>query len=738
MKKSIKQSTLSMLLNLLSIFMIIVVSGLFLAIVYTNKEVDRQNEERYFLTYSANRFMNASAYLTAEVRSYVATQNKEHYDNYWNEVNNLKNREAAVSDMERIGITAEEKQKIKAMSDLSNFLVPLEDQAMKAIQDGDTITAMDLVFGNEYEKNIKQIRQLQADFLKMLDERTLGKVTSILKLTGLVGSASGVVVVLTILVLALSAIVTRKLIINPIIKLKNAMNDISEGYFDFNYHLEPDTSEIGSLVYSATKVKETVCLLIESLNDISNEMERGNIDARINEDLFLGEYRHAVNSINLVVNNNIDALKTILNAYGEFGNGNFDVTLKQFPGKNAIANEKFNALKNNLRAVNHDLSELITSAIQGKINTRVDTSLYSGDWKKLMDGLNELLKAISEPIYEANDVLGKLSEGDFNVSVGKNYQGSFALMMNSFDKMIGTLSSYIQEITDILGKISDGDLTCGISREYLGQYDLIKKSINSIVSNLNRVMSEINSSADNVLSGSRQIAETANDLAVGAGQQASTVEELSESVNLINDNTQRTAKDAQTANEFSKLSIANAQEGREEMVMMLSAMNDIKKASDNISDVIRAIEDIAFQTNLLALNASVEASRAGEHGKGFAVVALEVRSLSARSSQSAKDTSALIEDAIRKIQDGTQKAQSTSESLNKIVANIDSVSETIENIYKATQEQSQSVSKITSGINEISAVITSNSSTSEESAAAAQELNSMAIKLSELVSRFKL
>ncbi len=738
MKKALKQSTISTLLNVLTMLMIIAVSLSFLMVVYTNNKVDIANKNRYNLTHSANQFMNASAYLTSEVRSYVATGNDENFNNYWNEVNNLKNRDIAVSEMERIGITDRERQEIEAMSNLSNYLVPLEDQAMQAIKIGDYDSAMDLVFGSEYEKNIKQIRQHQTDFLNMLETRTLENVMDIESSINKFEIISLLIVILLILVQVLSTFLNRMLIIKPIIKLKDEMIELSEGRFDTNFALEPDTSEIGSLIFSVYKVKGTIHSLVEGLKDVSGELKQGDIDARISEADFKGEYGSAVKAINAIIDDYIDEILTMLTAYGEFGKGNFDVVLRQYPGKKSVANEKFDMLKHNLKSVSSELSSLISLATNGKIDKKVEASLYKGDWKKLMEGLNTLLQAISDPINEANFMLEKLSEGDFSVSVSKNYKGSFAHMMDSFDYMISTTGSYISEITSILGLIADGDLSVTIERTYVGEFNLIKQSINNIIKTLNATMANIKTSAESVFTRANQISQTAMDIANGASTQASTVEELSASITLINEKALKTSQDAHAANEISSYSIISAKKGSQEMQDMLSAMNDIKEASRNISKVVKDIDDIAFQTNLLATNAAIEAARAGADGKGFSIVASEVRLLSAQSSQSAKDTSDLIDDAIRKIDDGMNKAKATSDSFDEIVSGIDTISETIGYIYSATNEQSNNISQMSTGIHQISQVVQDNSSTSQESAAAAEELNSMAGSLNELVSKFKL
>ena len=221
MKKAMNQSVANFILNGISILALVFLVISLFSYGKVNRSLNKANEERYELTYNANRFMNGSSYLTNEVRAYAATASEEHYDNYWNEVNTLKNRDKGIAAMQEIGITPEEQAMIDEMSSISNELVPLEDQAMKDVQAGKREQAFLYVYGKEYSEAIGEISDLKEKFLADLDTRTLGEVTAFQDRADFIRLTMIAACILVALIQLISMVITRIKILRPVIAVKN-------------------------------------------------------------------------------------------------------------------------------------------------------------------------------------------------------------------------------------------------------------------------------------------------------------------------------------------------------------------------------------------------------------------------------------------------------------------------------------------------------------------------------------
>lgn len=260
----------------------------------------------------------------------------------------------------------------------------------------------------------------------------------------------------------------------------------------------------------------------------------------------------------------------------------------------------------------------------------------------------------------------------------------------------------------------------------------------SIIRPLSKAIEEIREAAEMTASASCQISSSSQNLAEGASAEAASLEETSASMEEMSSMTVRNAGSAVEAQKLSGEAKGVAESGMEDIEAMRISMSEIKSASDNISTILRTIDEIAFQTNILALNAAVEAARAGEAGAGFAVVADEVRSLAQRSALAAKETGERIDDSIKKSERGAQMSDKVVQHFKSILEKTRKVDHLIAEIAAASEEQKQGISQVNSTIGAMDKITQGTAASAEESAAAAQELNSQAESLKDAVQRMEI
>ena len=310
MKKSMNQTTLNLILNGISILTLLFM-GLAL---FSNSHIlgllNTANQERFDLTYHANRFMNGSAYLTNEVRAFAATGAQEHYDNYWREVNESKNRDISVAALQEIGITEEEQKMIDDMFALSNELVPLEEASMNQVKAGDKESAVAYVYGTEYSDSITRINALKEQFLDALNTRTQARLDDLNYQAGFIRQCMTVALVLIAVLQLMIMTVTNKRVVRPIIAVRDQMSEISKGNLSADFALEANTSEIGMLAASIHETKRELKKYIQDINHKLAQMAQGSMDLTIGDD-YRGEFLPIQNAMRQIVDSLNHALSQI-------------------------------------------------------------------------------------------------------------------------------------------------------------------------------------------------------------------------------------------------------------------------------------------------------------------------------------------------------------------------------------------------------------------------------------------
>ncbi len=348
---------------------------------------------------------------------------------------------------------------------------------------------------------------------------------------------------------------------------------------------------------------------------------------------------------------------------------------------------------------------------------------------------------IVRPLKRLSVSANQIADGNLEIEVNVKSLDETGQVAQGLTRTVVRLKDYIKyinEVSSVLDEIAEGNMIFELHQDYVGEFSKIKVALLKIQTKFTQTLSEIAVAADQVSTGSDQLASGAQNLSQGAMHQSSSVEELSATIMDISHDISKNADNTKLANEISVESANEVEHGNQQMTYMISAMEEIRSASNQISNIIKAIDDIAFQTNILALNAAVEAARAGTAGKGFAVVADEVRNLAGKSAEAAKNTTDLIETAIAAVENGTKIVNETAQSLGKIVESAKRSNVVINEISHATENQSVSINQVTEGVSQISVVVQTNSATAEETAAASEELSSQANLLKELIGQFRL
>lgn len=538
-KKSIKQSQLVFLLNLVSVVFLIGVVISVTFVVLQNTKVNQANTERFDLTYNANKIMNASSYLTSEVRAYAVTGDKEHYNNYWNEVNNLKNRDIGVNKMKEIGITPEEQAKIDEMFALSNKLVPLEDAAMSNVDNGNTDDAMEAVFGEDYEREIMKINALKEEILQMLDKRAEDNVLQLQRRV-FIATVTEIIFIAIVVGLQISNFcLIRKKVIGPIIGVQKEMGELAQGNLSSVFNMEPDTSEIGMMISSILQTKETLNYYIGDISDKITQMADGNMNLSVELD-YVGDFAPIKQSMTQILSSLNETLATILVTANKVSSGSVQVST----GANALsqgAMEQTGAVEELSVAIS-EITEQVkqnaqNAAVVNEKATKVgkELEISNRQMQDLMDAINDISNSsqeISKIIKTIEGIASQTNMLALNAAVEAASAGEAGRGFAVVAEQVRSLASRSAEAASNTAA-------------------LIQKSI-SVVETGAAMADDMAQILTTVVDGAEEIVTSVDKISSASKQQAEAIEQIAFGVNQISEVVQlnsETAQNSATASE---------------------------------------------------------------------------------------------------------------------------------------------------------------------------------------------
>ena len=317
----------------------------------------------------------------------------------------------------------------------------------------------------------------------------------------------------------------------------------------------------------------------------------------------------------------------------------------------------------------------------------------------------------------------------------------------------------IGQVSEDLNVIAEGDLECKVDVRNMPEFEILSDGINLMVDNIKKmldnikkmlaeademtaalksVVKSVEDSAQGVNVSTNELFKESNNLSDNAGSQNQMAEKMSKLLEAVHSNALDNARYASDANDAARAALSRADVGGQKMIDMVSAVDAINSASQDISDVMKTIDNIAFQTNILALNAAIEAARAGQYGKGFAVVSDQVRSLASKSAEAAKQTESLILISIQRAQAGVEIANETASKINEIIEDMRKSASLMEGIVDSSQGQVHAVGQLNENMANVQKSVETINLSVERIKAESTRLQTNSREMSEVIDRIKI
>jgi len=511
----------------------------------------------------------------------------------------------------------------------------------------------------------------------------------------------------------------------------------------------------------------------------------GRLEVRADPSRHQGEFRRVVEGVNATLDAVVKPLRDASTVVTELSAGIVPRALAGGgQGEFAVLED---GLVRCVAAVNllvADVNTLAEAGVAGQLSVRADASRHQGEFRRIVEGMNRTLDAVTGPLGVAAGCVDRIARGDVPPPIEERWQGEFARLRENLNTctaaihaLVGDADGLVQaavagrlshradasrhqgdfrrvvegvnrtldavvapisEAAGVLEQLARKDLRARVVGTYPGDHARTKEAVNATAEALHDALAQVARAVGQVRNAAAQIAASSHAVASGASQQAASLQETGNAMDGVAQVSRNAAEHAHQASQLARAASEAATAGSAAVTQLQAVMGGIRTSAEGTSQIIRDVSDIAFQTNLLALNAAVEAARAGEAGRGFAVVAEEVRSLALRAKEAATKTEALIRQSVAQAGEGDEAATQTAGRLAEIVQGVEKVSTIVVEIEAAAREQEAGVARVTGSVSEMDRVTQQNAASAEESSSAATELSAQSDDLAALVAAFQL
>lgn len=488
MKKKVeKQSVINRRLGVESAVMIGLALLMLVLVIICNTTTQQKLDDKTDIINAAVQLRSGSQYLTTEVRTYAVTGEQEHYDNYWNEVNVLKNRDIARETMKEIGITVEEAALIDAIGEKSNSLIPLEESAMEAVQNGDLQTAISYVYGEEYQEGIDMIADQTEVFIDKLSNRIEGEGARLRDLTVVLEVIAFVILILAVYNQRRYFSFAKKQLIHPLQEIEEQMRLISQGRLGEQFSLQEDESEMGSLIGSIISTKEYLHTVILDISKVMERLSEGDMSFTITEK-YIGEFEEIKMSADAILDNLNRVFYRIQEASEQVGTSAEQMALavQDLADGNTEQANAVESLTQNMEEVNGRIRQTSEQA-KKSMDISGKAGQYLSDATQKMADLSAAMATIRECSEKINGITATISGIAtqtnllaLNAAIEAARAGEagkgFAVVAEEVKDLAGSSAESVKETDELVQQtISAVEKALGLSEETLETLNEVEK-----------------------------------------------------------------------------------------------------------------------------------------------------------------------------------------------------------------------------------------------------------------------